>query len=58
LTYRCFDCGLDFYAQELQEEIIEGSLADNQVIDDEEALQTAEDEVRREIGEDGDRRCW
>jgi hypothetical protein len=58
LTYRCFDCGLDFYGEEPQEGIIDEVIVDGQVIDDEEELRAAEDEVRREIEEDGDRRCW
>jgi hypothetical protein len=57
LTYRCFDCGLEFYGEELQGGIVEKIMADGSIIDDEEELRAAEDEVRREIEEDGDRRC-
>jgi transcription elongation factor Elf1 len=58
LTYRCFDCGLDFYAEEPREGIVEEVIADNQVIDDEEALREAEEEMERQIEEDDDRRFW
>ncbi len=57
MTYRCFDCGLDFYGEEPQKGIIEEVLADGQVVDDEEALRAAEEEIKRQVEEDGDRRC-
>jgi len=57
LTYRCFDCGLDFYGEEPQEGIIDEVIADGQVIDDEEALRAAEEEIERQVEEDDDRRC-
>ena len=38
LTYRCLDCGLDFYAKEPQGGVSDEILVDNQIIDDEEAL--------------------
>jgi len=58
LTYRCFDCDLEFYGEEPQGGITAELIADDHIIDDEEALRAAEDELRREIEEDGDRRCW
>ena len=56
LTYRCFDCGRDFYGEEPQTEIIDQITEDDQVIDDEEALREAEQEIARQIEEDDDRR--
>ncbi len=56
LTYRCLDCGLDFYAEEPQEGITDEVMADDQVIDDEEALREAEEELERQIEEDERRR--
>jgi hypothetical protein len=58
LTYRCLDCGLDFYGEELQEGITDEIISDDRVIDDEEALRAAEEEIERQIEEDEDRRCW
>ena len=57
MTYRCFDCGLEFYGEEPQGGITEEIMPDDHIIDDEEELRMAEDEVRREIEEGGDRRC-
>lgn len=57
MTYRCFDCGLDFYGEEPQERMIKEVLEDGQVVDDEEALGVAEEEIKRQVEEDGDRRC-
>ena len=57
MTYRCFDCGLDFYVEEPQEGIIDEVIADGQVIDDKEALRAAEEEIERQVEEDDDRRC-
>jgi hypothetical protein len=56
LTYRCVDCGRDFYGEEPQTEIIGQITEDDQVIDDEEALREAEQEIARQIEEDDDRR--
>ena len=56
LTYRCFDCGLDFYREETSEEIIDEVITDGNVIDDEEALRAAEEEIERQVEEDDDRR--
>ena len=58
LTYRCLDCGRDFYGEEPQLEIIDELVSDVQVIDDEEALREAEEEIRRETEADDDRRYW
>jgi len=56
LTYRCFDCGLDFYGEEPQEGITDEIIADGHIIDDEEALRAAEEEIERQVKEDEDRR--
>jgi DNA-directed RNA polymerase subunit RPC12/RpoP len=58
LTYRCFECGLDFYAEEPQGGMEEEIISDDRVIDDEEALREAEEKLRKEAEEDNDRRCW
>ena len=57
LTYRCLDCGLDFYGEEPHGGITEELIAKDDVIDDEEALHAAEEEIRRQVEEDDDRRC-
>jgi uncharacterized Zn finger protein len=49
LTYRCLDCGLDFYVEESQEGTIDEVMADDQLIDDEEALREAEEEVNKQL---------
>jgi len=58
LTYRCFDCGRDFYGEEPQAEIVDQITEGDQVIDDEEALRAAEEEIARQTEKDGDRRYW
>ena len=58
MTYRCFDCGQDFYGEEPQERITDEIIADGHVVDDEEALRAAEEAVKKQVEEDGDRRCW
>ena len=58
LTYRCCDCGKDFYGEEPKEGITDEIIADNGVIDDEEALHAAEEEVKRQGKDDKDVRFW
>ena len=58
LTYNCLDCGRDFYGEEPQIETVEQVADNDQVIDDEEALLEAEEEIKRQIEEDNDRRYW
>ncbi len=58
LTHRCFDCGLDFYAQEPQKGITDDVLGDDQLVDDEEALREAEEEIERQTEEDDRRTYW
>ena len=59
LTYRCFDCGLDFYREEPDEEVTDKLIreAEGRVVDDDEALREAEEEIKRQLEEDDDRRC-
>jgi hypothetical protein len=56
LTYKCLDCGQNFYAQEPKDGISEENLEDGPIIDDEEALRAAEKELKRQTEEDDDRR--
>ena len=58
MTCRCLDCGRDFYGDEPHAEIIDELVSDDQVIDDEEALHDAEEEIRRETEAGDDRRYW
>ncbi|HSW57231.1 MAG TPA: hypothetical protein VLH15_02390 [Dehalococcoidales bacterium] len=56
LPYHCRDCQIDFNVPEEKF----GIMAQNQIDDgmiDEEALKAAEDELRKEMDEEGDRRC-
>jgi hypothetical protein len=52
-TYRCANCGMEFYGDATQDEIAN----DDSIVYDAEALRAAEDELKREIEEDNDRRC-
>ena len=56
LTYKCLDCGQNFYAQEPKGGISKENLEDGPIIDDEEALRAAEKELKRQTEEDDDRR--
>jgi len=56
LTYRCFDCGQDFYGEEPLEGIASDTMAEGPIVDDEEALLAAEEEIRRQVEEERDRR--
>lgn len=56
MTCRCSNCKRDFYAEEPQQGLEEGVLSDDRVIDDEDELRAAEEEVRRQTEDDGDRR--
>lgn len=54
MTYRCYECGGDFYNEDTGD-AVEGAAA-GRIIDDEEALHEAEEEIRRETEADDDRR--
>jgi hypothetical protein len=56
LTHRCRDCGLDFYVKESTEGVFDEVMADDQVIDDEEALHEAEEGIEKKLKEDDDQR--
>ncbi len=56
-TYRCLSCGQDFYAEEPPEDLAGTVARDDMLVEDEEQLHEAEDEVKRQAEEDGDRRC-
>lgn len=56
-TYRCADCGRDFYGDEPSAGIDNKIFADDSLVDDEEALRAAEEELNRQIEEDNDRTC-
>ena len=58
MTYRCSDCGFDFYGEQPEGRIADELIqeAEDRVIDDEEALQAAEEEIQRQVDEDDDRR--
>ncbi len=56
MTCRCFDCGRDFYTEEPPGGLTEEAFQGDAIIDDEGELQAAEDELRRQIEEEDDRR--
>jgi hypothetical protein len=58
LTCRCLDCRKDFYADISNTEIERQVMGDNRIIDDEEALSEAENELKREADEQNDHRLW
>jgi len=55
VTCRCLDCGQDFYSHLPEAEIEDLVNSDDRVIDDEEALREAENELKRQIDEENDR---
>ena len=57
LTYRCLDCGKDFYADEPVAGMVDETTDENRLVDDEEALRQAEEELKRQTEEDDDRTC-
>ena len=56
LTYRCLDCGLDFYVAEPPDGVPDAITGGDDIIDDEEALQAAEEELKRQVEEERNRR--
>lgn len=58
LTCRCFDCGRDFYAKEPLVSSQDQFNSDNELIDNEEELYAAEEEIRKNTEASGDRKCW
>ena len=57
LTYRCLDCGRDFYADDLQGRITDNGIADSSIVDDAEALHAAEEEMEKQVKDESDRTC-
>lgn len=57
VTCRCFNCQKDFYANEPKSGIKDEALNPSGLIDDEDELRAAEDELKRQIEEEDDRRC-
>ena len=54
LTCRCSDCGQNFYSEAGAGPADEAM--DDRIIDDEEALKAAEDELKKEADDEGDHR--
>jgi hypothetical protein len=56
LTYHCFNCDTDFSIKEPRNRTDIEAQIDNELIDDEEALQAAEEALKRDADEEGDHR--
>jgi hypothetical protein len=56
LTCRCLTCGKDFYADEPPEGLPSEVLEHDSIIDDEEELRAAEEELNKQTEDDRDRR--
>lgn len=56
LTCRCSKCGHDFYAEEPQQGLEGLVLPGDRMIDDEDELREAEEEIKRRADEEGDHR--
>jgi hypothetical protein len=57
VTCRCLDCGRDFYVNEPETGITTEAAEGNEIVEDEETLRAAEEELKREIEDSNDRRC-
>ena len=57
ITCKCLECGHDFYSEAPSQGLPDEVTMDNHMIAHEEELRTAEEEIRRELEEGGDRRC-
>jgi hypothetical protein len=57
LTYRCLNCGQDFYGDVPKGGITDEMLDSDGLIDDEEALRAAEEDLKKQSEEDDDRMC-
>jgi transcription elongation factor Elf1 len=55
VTCKCRDCGRDFYSDEIEAAEAQAA-AEDIMVDDEEALRTAEEELKRKTDEDNDHR--
>ena len=56
VTCRCSDCGRDFYVEEPMQGLEEAFLSDNSMIDDEDKLHAAEENLRRKADDEDDRK--
>lgn len=56
ITCRCLDCGKDFYAEEPLPESRISVIEDDRIVENEAELQAAEEELKREIEDEDDRR--
>ncbi len=57
ITCRCLECGRDFYFEAPLRGLPDEVTTDDQTISDEEELRAAEEEIKRDLEEGGDRRC-
>jgi DNA-directed RNA polymerase subunit RPC12/RpoP len=55
-NYRCSNCGKEFYADEPEQNL--KTPGDNPLIEDEEELRAAEEELKRQTDAGRDRRYW
>jgi hypothetical protein len=56
VTCKCLDCGQPFYIREPLGGVPDNVLNNDDLIDNEDELRAAEDEIKRQIEEDGDHR--
>ncbi len=56
IVYRCFDCRRDFYADGTPGDDEFEDCSEDDVVDDEAALREAEEELRKQVEENDDRR--
>jgi hypothetical protein len=56
VTCRCSDCGRDFYTEEPLQGLPEEVLKDEKMLNDEDELRAAEEELRRQADDEGDHR--
>ena len=56
ITCRCSDCGRDFYTAEGGDDSVQSIFPDENAINEDE-LNVAENELKRQIEENNDRRC-
>ena len=56
ITCKCLDCGREFYIEESAQDIEESFFSDESYVADEDELLAAEEELKRQTDEEGDRR--
>ena len=49
---RCFDCGQDFYVEEQKKSLSDNNMPVNDLVDDEEELHAAEEEIKNHVKKD------